>query len=140
MKRNAAVVALGLVCVGLAVATLVFRSGNAGATQGARRDARPARSKSSTPDSRLLTLEYLNGADDEKFAPIKASEMTVQGDTFGSTVWVYFLSQGHTVMYFYLQPSERVVLPLSKPVTIDEVNLESCFGSIECFAQVNLLG
>ena len=43
-------------------------------------------------------------------------------------------------MYFYLQPSERVVLPLPKSVKIDEVNLEVCFGSSQCFAQVNLIG
>jgi hypothetical protein len=92
------------------------------------------------PNSRTLTLEYFNGGDDEKFEPIRASELTVQGDTFGSRVDVYFFSEGQLVMYFYLQPSERVVLPMPKAVKIDEVNLANCFGSSQCFAQVNLIG
>jgi hypothetical protein len=98
------------------------------------------KSKSSTPNSRVLTLEYLNGADDEKFTPIRASAMTIQGDTFGSVAWVYLYSEGQLVMFFDLQPSERVVLPLPKPIKIDEINFSNCFGSTECFVNVNLLG
>jgi hypothetical protein len=49
------------------------------------------------------------------------------------------LQQGQVVMYVCLQPSERVVLPPSKPVKVDEVNPETCFGSSQCFAQVNLI-
>ena len=100
-------------------------------------DGQPVKSKSSTPNSRVLTLEYSNGADDEHFAPIRANLITLQGDTFGHTDWVYLSSEGQLVMFFDLEPSERVVLPLPKAVKID---LQNCFGSTTCFANLNLIG
>jgi hypothetical protein len=108
--------------------------------KGANSDGRPVKSKSSTPNSRVLLLEYLDGADDEKFAPIRANLITIQGDTLGRTEWLYLYSEGQQVSFFILEPSERVVLPLSKPLKVDEVNLSVCFGSSQCFAQVNIIG
>jgi hypothetical protein len=144
MRRQAVIGALVLVCVGVALGTTLLRSDIANATglapTVATTDGKPVKSKSSGPNSRSLTLEYFNGGDDEKFTSIKASALTIQGDTFGSTTWLYLLSDGQLVSYFYLQPSERVVLSLPKPIKIDEVNLANCFGSIQCFAQVNLIG
>ena len=144
MRRQAVIGALVLACVGVALGATLSRSDIAHATgldpTVANSDGKPVRSKSSGPNSRSLTLEYFNGADDEKFTPIKASALTIQGDTFGSTTWLYLLSNGRLVSYFYLQPSERVVLSLPKPIKVDEVNLTNCFGSIQCFAQVNLIG
>ena len=72
------------------------------------------RSNFKSPNSRSLTLEYDNGPDDEKFEPIKASALTIQGDTFGHVIWVYLFSEGSIVSYFSVRPSERVVLSLPK--------------------------
>lgn len=146
MRRHAVIGVLLIVCVGVALAAGLFRSGRAhaiGPPAGvavAGSDGRPVKSSSKSENSRSLTLEYFNGADDQKFDPIKASALTIQGDTFGHVTWVYLLSEGRIVSYFYLQPSERVVLTLPKALKIDEVNLEACFGSTQCFAQVNLIG
>jgi len=146
MRRLSAIGALLLICVGVALATTLFRSGKAHATGPVQSapvptaDGKPVKSKSSTSNSRSLTLEYFNGSDDEKFTEIRANAITVQGDTFGHVIWLFLFDQGQLVMYFYLQPSERVVLPLPKAVKFDEVNLENCFGSTQCFAQVNLIG
>jgi hypothetical protein len=146
MRRKEILGALLVIVLGVALGATLFRSEIASATgltqrvRAAGSDGKPVKSRSSTPNSRTLTLEYFNGQDDEKFTSIKANLITVQGDTFGSTTWLFLLSQDQVVMYFYLQPSERVVLPLPKPVKIDEVNLTNCFGSIQCFAQVNLIG
>jgi len=145
-ERRVSIGALLLVCFGVIFGATIFRSGIAHATGSAQRptvakaDGRPMKSKSSTSNSRVLVLEYDNGADDEKIAPIRANLITVQGDTFGRTVWLNLNSEGHEIMFFELQPSERVVLPPPKPVNIDEVNLSVCFGSIQCFAQVNIIG
>jgi hypothetical protein len=146
MRRHAVLGALLLIALGVMLGATLFRSEIAhatGLTQGvkaASSDGQPVKSRSSGPNSRSLTLEYLNGADDEKFASIRANLMTIQGDTFGRTTWIYLFSEGQLVMYFFLEPSERIVLPLSKSVKVDEVDLEACFGSTQCFAQVNLIG
>jgi hypothetical protein len=146
VRRRASIGALLLVCFGVVLGATIFRSGIAHATGSAQRptvakaDGKPEKSKSSTPNSRILVLEYDNGADDEKIAPIRANLITVQGDIFGSSVWLNIKGDGQEIMFFELQPSERVVLPLPKSVKIDEVDLSTCFGSIQCFAQVNIIG
>lgn len=144
MSHRTVIGALALAGVGVVLGATLFRSDVAKATGIAQRgtvaasDGQPVKGRSSSPGTRSLTLEYFNGADDEKFTPIRASLMTIQGDTFGHVTWVYLLSEGTVVMYFYLQPSERVVLPLPKPLKVDEVELGQCFGSSQCFAQVNI--
>jgi len=146
MRRKAVLGALLLIVIGVLGATL-FRSNIASATglthgvAAASSDGTPIKSKSSTPNSRVLTLEYFNGPDDEHFAPIRANLITLQGDTFGSNVaWVYLYSASQLVMFFILQPSERVVLPLPKAVKIDEIDFSACYGSIQCFVNANLIG
>ena len=147
MRKRAMLGALLLIGIGVGFGATVFRSNIARATgTRAQRPAvantggRPVKSNVKTANSRVLVLEYLNGADDEHFEPIKANLITVQGDTFGSEVWEYLYSDGQLVMFFELQPSERVVMPLAKAVRIDEVLLQNCFGSTQCFSQVNLVG
>ena len=146
MRRKSILVALVLIVLGAVSAATLFRSDIARATglnQGvtaASPDGKPVKSKSSTPNSRVLTLEYLDGGDDEPFAPIRANLITLQGDTFGSTTWVNLYSDHQLVMFFDLQPSERVVLPLSKAVKVDEIYLTNCFGSSQCFVNANLIG
>ena len=138
--------ALLLVCVGAALAAVMFRSGKAHAigppssVAVAGSDGKPVRSNFKSPNSRSLTLEYDNGPDDEKFEPIKAPALTIQGDTFGHVIWVYLFSEGSIVSYFYLQPSERVCPFAAQSAQDRRSRAGSCFGTTTCFAQVDLFG
>ena len=131
---------LALVCAGLVLGAVVFRSAIAPAT--AASNAVPAKAdaaKGTVKISKMLTLEYLNGSDDQTFTAMKASLITIRGD-LSHTEWLYLKSKGQFVMFFALSPNEQIVLPLSSTLAVDEVVLSSCFGSIQCFANVNILG
>jgi hypothetical protein len=80
------------------------------------------------------------GSDSFSFPEIKASLITIQGDTFGGIVYVAVKSGGTTVLSFKLLPSERVVLPLSQPLPVDEVATTACFVRTFCFADFNIVG
>jgi hypothetical protein len=85
-------------------------------------------------------LEYFNTGESRTFSSIRASLIDIQGDTFGSRVDVFLKSGGNIVLSLSLQPSERVVLPLPQLLTVDEIDLSSCFGSIQCFTTYNIVG
>ena len=87
--------------------------------------------------SRLLET----GTEDSfSFPEIKASLITASGDPFGGVVNVSVKSGGTTLLRFRIASNERVVLPLTQPLPVDEIAVIDCFGRTFCFAEFNIVG